>query len=1138
MSIDSLLASAVGNHDSTYKRITFVPAIRPDAHSSTINFNLVPLNDPIKEAAFSTKATKNAIASKSCPTPSSLSPATNSTGKRELFRAADVCLQWSSVKGIGPGLNNLGNTCFMNAVLQCLTHTPPLAEIFLGEPSLLPAVASHLSPGSAEDGGGGKRGVGTSTSTAAFNPITITRDHIRRALSKASGTTGGGGSISPKAHAGNLKLFNKRFRLGRQEDSHEFLRCLLDSMHEAYLKPILHRLRVKATSGGVAVLPVQSSSSSSPSSKSVTVQIGAAGPLTPQQQNALLSPDVAETTFIHRVFGGKLRSQLVCSEGVNYSSSTFETFLDLSLELRKADSIERALEAFTAPEVLDGPNKYRCPTNQQLVRAVKRITIHEAPNVLTLHLKRFEFGGIGAKISKPVRFPVKLNLQPYMSAKKAVRKGENTYALYGVLVHSGRTVNGGHYYCYVKGANGIWFCCDDDHVYSVGEKTVLEQQAYILFYIRDPIVGMVDGTANGSIVSVEGTAVKEVARERSLETKAIEDKERKEESEKKKRKGCEINGKLEEESPSSPSMSLHVKLKKKIKKKKIIEVKMGEANGAEKEENTIILKKKKKKLAITDPINNQDNAVQTSPKIMSLGIVRFDSEVHESARKEAETKVSANGNEGKYGKNDNNHDNGTGLIPGERVVIKEEENKVKQVKEAMVLSSSFSLSSLPLLPVPSTNGCDDNDVAKKKRKTMESPSSVINPPTSLAAGSLPSSSSPSPHLNGSKESGALTENVLIQETLSLKQLKQMRMKQRLQEIMNRVALEKKAKEKMDETIQENGIKEKGEKEKRRDKEGGGEKKENVATKSIILPTLSSSFSSAAASAIVNREMNGKHDGIHVRGQDAVLTVTQQKEKEKEKETKKKKKEEGGHKKRERQIVDEMEAREHDASVPYKKVRQGDEGERKQGEAEEKKQRKETDNGFKDSKDANEKKGDVKKGDEKKGDVKNEMKKDGEKNLTNENKKKKDKMKGEKQDVKPEKASEHVEGEKKKAKKKSDLNDSNSISVSTLNSAITPSINTPTTATSAASTTGPREGGFAEHRKAVAAAAAAALNGDGQSHNDDTKPVERIVLSSLAAVQWLQSGTQGPAAFKGEVGGAWMSQKQFFQEQRRANSLVS
>ena len=143
----------------------------------------------------------------------------------------------------------------MNAALQCLIHTPPLAQALLSR---------DFSQG---QGGQGQ-----------FDPLSITQQLIRRAYSGAS-------IFSPAAHASNLKMFNKRFKLGRQEDSHELLRCLLDGMHEACLK----RYQPKP------------------------------------------SPDAALTSLIYRVFGGKLRSQIRC-EGVDYQSSKVDPFLDLSCE--------------------------------------------------------------------------------------------------------------------------------------------------------------------------------------------------------------------------------------------------------------------------------------------------------------------------------------------------------------------------------------------------------------------------------------------------------------------------------------------------------------------------------------------------------------------------------------------------------------------------------------------------------------------------------------------------------------------------------------------------------------------------------------------------------------------------------------
>lgn len=70
----------------------------------------------------------------------------------------------------------------------------------------------------------------------------------------------------------------------------------------------------------------------------------------------------------------RYRQQIVC-EGVDYRSSTFDPFLDLSLEITKANNLNRALQHFTAEEVLDGDNRYRCPKNNKLVSWVLLLSL-------------------------------------------------------------------------------------------------------------------------------------------------------------------------------------------------------------------------------------------------------------------------------------------------------------------------------------------------------------------------------------------------------------------------------------------------------------------------------------------------------------------------------------------------------------------------------------------------------------------------------------------------------------------------------------------------------------------------------------------------------------------------------------------
>ena len=71
------------------------------------------------------------------------------------------------------------------------------------------------------------------------------------------------------------------------------------------------------------------------------------------------------------------------------------------------------------------------------------MVIHKLPNVLVIHLKRFSYGNMFAKITKPVQFGAEM-LVPFGTSGKA------KYELYGVVVHHGHSTHSGHYIAYVK----------------------------------------------------------------------------------------------------------------------------------------------------------------------------------------------------------------------------------------------------------------------------------------------------------------------------------------------------------------------------------------------------------------------------------------------------------------------------------------------------------------------------------------------------------------------------------------------------------------------------------------------------------------------------------------------------------------
>uniref|UniRef100_A0A669DIU5 Ubiquitin carboxyl-terminal hydrolase n=1 Tax=Oreochromis niloticus TaxID=8128 RepID=A0A669DIU5_ORENI len=113
------------------------------------------------------------------------------------------------------GLSNLGNTCFMNSAVQCLSNTPPLTEYFLKD-----KYTDELN----ED-----------------NPLGM-KGEIARAYAELIKQLWSGkySYVTPRPFKTQVGRFAPQFSGYQQQDSHELLAFLLDGLHED-----LNRIRKK-----------------------------------------------------------------------------------------------------------------------------------------------------------------------------------------------------------------------------------------------------------------------------------------------------------------------------------------------------------------------------------------------------------------------------------------------------------------------------------------------------------------------------------------------------------------------------------------------------------------------------------------------------------------------------------------------------------------------------------------------------------------------------------------------------------------------------------------------------------------------------------------------------------------------------
>lgn len=327
--------------------------------------------------------------------------------------------------GLGPGLRNLGNTCYINASLQALLTLTSFINDICGDPEGMLVTMIE------------------SVNERSFYKAFV--DFCKGMNKSRSGV------VSPSDLKELIGATNARFLGYNQEDAHEFLLTVLNTLDE---------------------------------------------------ERAKLDDAEDKKSVTHKYFAFSLEHTLCCKV-CNHQRVFMEDYLDMSVELGGVSEDQEeeggsrnllsVLRHFLRREE---DVEWKCPTEDCGANtASMEHRLSRLPQVLLLHLKRFVYNeatDVFEKCKVPVEIPLRLDLAELLTPNAPpVAAGVSTsFIVRAVVMHLGPTIRSGHYVCHVRNKDQTWTKYNDSLVAKSNVSDSLNgpdaaRNAYLLFYERE-----------------------------------------------------------------------------------------------------------------------------------------------------------------------------------------------------------------------------------------------------------------------------------------------------------------------------------------------------------------------------------------------------------------------------------------------------------------------------------------------------------------------------------------------------------------------------------------------------------------------------------------------------------------------------